>query len=499
MDGTKLAYQRDLYGLLLALSSTTGLDLRQSLEKALEYIVGLSDAEHGYIEVRRESGEKVYTAHALSQEEISNVQSGISMGIVAETLNSGEIIMTPSAMFDPRFNSRKSVQAARIQSVFCAPLLGKATRGVLYLQGEFQSGDEGMQIDAEYFTRHVSPLLDQLLVDNEKHEHHDPFYSLREKYQVTEVVGNSEALYKVLRSAMMVAPLEVSVMLTGDSGTGKTQLANVIHSNSGRESFPFVEVNCATLSETMIEKELFGSINDEQKEESPVLEGRVGAANGGTLFLDEVSSMPVSVQGKLLQFLHSGEYYPVGASTRRQSRTRIICATGMDMHEAIEKGLFREDLFYRINTFPIDLPPLEERDTDVCEIADSLCRLICAKHQFPRITISEAGRQRLLESSWPGNIRELNNCIESACIRAAFEENYVLGPEQLTSDGAEIKSADVDYMDQSFQDATQKFQALFLTETLEKNQGNVSQTARQLKISRTHLHHLINSLGIDKG
>ena len=260
MPQSRLQFQRDLYRLLLDLNNAAQPDLPRSLERALAMIVGISGAEHGYIEVRREGGEIVYRTHSLTQEEIDGVRAGISTGIIAEALASGEPVLTQSALFDPRFKTRESVQRGRIEAVFCAPLIGNATRGVLYLQGGFESGDEGMRFDAESFSRHLSPLLDQLLVDNERHERRDPLGSLREKYQVSEVIGSSDAVYAVLRSAMMVAPLTVNVLLTGASGTGKSQLARVIHANSGREQYPFVEVNCAALPDSLIENELFGSV-----------------------------------------------------------------------------------------------------------------------------------------------------------------------------------------------------------------------------------------------
>ena len=205
--------------------------------------------------------------------------------------------------------------------------------------------------------------------------------------------------------------------------------------------------------------------------------------------------MPLSLQAKLLQFLQSGEYYPLGSSTLRRSTARILFATNRDLGAAVRAGTFREDLYYRINTFPIHMPDLSQRTGDIGELSDHLCGLMCAKHQFPAMTISREGRRSLMTQRWPGNIRELAHHIESACINAAFEDLWVLGPELLEKRGDAIEGID-DCAEQSFQEATQAFQATFLAEMLARNHGNISETARQLKISRTHLHHLIRTLGL---
>lgn len=494
---SRVEYQRDLYRLLLDLNSPAFGDFSDALSHALQLIVGLSGANQGYIEVRREDGELVYTSHSLSQEDVDNIQIGISTGIIAEALSTGESVLTPSALFDPRFNTRESVQRGRIEAVFCAPLAGNRTRGVLYLQGDFQSGAEGVKFDAEAFARRVSPLLDQLLVDNETPAGRQPMTTLRDKYQLSEIVGSSEPLYQAVRSAMMVAPLAVNVLLTGSSGTGKSQLARVIHANSGREAHPFMEVNCAALPETLIENELFGAIKGAHSGAVMDVEGKVGGAHGGTLFLDEIGSMPLTVQGKLLQFLQSGEYYPLGSSKILKSDARVVFATNNDLERAVRDGAFREDLFYRINTFPIRMPDLRERGADIEELADNLCLLTCAKHQFRPITVSRPGKQLLRNHDWPGNVRELSHLLETACIRAAFEEASVLTADHLSRvlpDGVEAGTASGD--DQSFQKATQTFQAELIQQALTRAGGNVSEASRQLKISRTHLHHLIKTLGI---
>ena len=498
MSGSRIELQRDLYRLLLELNNDPDCDLKRCLTQALELIVGISGAEHGYIEVRREDGGVVYNAHSLTQEEIDNVQAGISAGIIANALASGEPVLTQSALFDPRFNTLESVQRSKIQAVLCIPLAGRATRGVLYLEGDFESEDEGVQFDVRSFADHVSPFLDQLLLDSESMQRRDALASLREKYQLSEVIGSSSALGGALRSAMMVAPLTVNVLLTGESGTGKTQLARVIHANSGREHFPFVEINCAAMPETLIENELFGSVKGAHSEASVDAIGKVGVADQGTLFLDEIGAMPLSVQAKLLQFLQSGEYYPLGSSALKRSSARILFATNGDLAEAVEQQRFREDLYYRINIFPIYLPNLAERGNDIGELADYLCLMTCAKHQFPTITISREGKRVLAQRNWPGNVRELSHHIEAACIKAAFVGARVLGPEQLgrASVGSRASGEEVDYMDQSFQEATMAFQSSFLADMLARHNGNVSETARQLKISRSHLHHLINSFGL---
>ena len=239
----------------------------------------------------------------------------------------------------------------------------------------------------------------------------------------------------MLREVALVAPLDIDVLLTGGSGTGKSQMARVIHDNSLRASQPFVELNCAAMPESLIESELFGAVQGAHSTAVRRIEGKLGSAQGGTLLLDEVAELSPSAQAKLLQLLQSRLYYPLGSTKPVRADLRIIAATNVDLGTAVADGKFREDLFYRLNVLPIRMPTLAERREDIAELARHFCVSGCERHRLPRVTISEHLADALAAAEWPGNIRQLAHAIEAAVIRAAgtgvlrIERAHVFPPE----------------------------------------------------------------------
>lgn len=319
---------------------------------------------------------------------------------------------------------------------------------------------------------------------------------LREKYDTVGIIGSSPALAGVLKSALMVAPLNVSVLITGNSGTGKTQIAELIHKNSSRSDRPFVELNCAALPENLIENELFGSAAGGHSGAVRPVTGKVHAARDGTLFLDEVAELPVGAQSKLLQFLESGVFYPLGSSRPVTSDVRIITATNSNLKESIQLKKFREDLFYRINAYRIHMPALSERKGDIPELAAFFCGQGCRKHGLPTTTLSPSALGALQRKQWKGNIRELKHVIEASSIRASLEGNREITTAHLFSgDDHPDEQRDVT---SDFRAATRRFQRRFLKQKLDDRGWNISKTARDVSLSRTQLYNLINTLRIKR-
>jgi Nif-specific regulatory protein len=284
--------------------------------------VDVTGASQGYLEVRDTTNDDNaatwWMGHACSPAEVDEIRTSVSRGIIAEALASGRTILTHSALLDERFQNRESVRARRIEAVICAPIGGDASRGVVYLQGRAAPGvftDEARE-HAEALARHLAPFVDRLLERARSDKASDATQSLRERYRVDDLVGHCPAIAQALEQAMLAAPLDVSVLLTGPSGSGKSLLARAIHANSRRASAPFVELNCAALPEGLIESELFGALAGSHSEAHRNLPGKVAAAEGGTLFLDEVGEVERGAQAKLLQLLQSRQYYPLGARSR---------------------------------------------------------------------------------------------------------------------------------------------------------------------------------------
>jgi transcriptional regulator with GAF, ATPase, and Fis domain len=260
----------------------------------------------------------------------------------------------------------------------------------------------------------------------------------------SDVIGQSEALRKVLRQAEQVAPLNTTVLILGETGTGKELLAHAIHNNSPRAKHTLVMVNCAALPAPLIESELFGHAKGAFTGAETQRLGRFGLADGGSIFLDEVGELPLELQAKLLRVLEEGEFELVGSSRTMKVDVRVIAATNRNLSEAVAKGTFRSDLFYRLSIFPITMPPLRERLQDIRALALHLVRQLSVKLGKQVESIPQSAINKLQNYDWPGNVRELKNVIERALIITqgsklqlsdAFDQltqkpEYLLTPEQ---------------------------------------------------------------------
>jgi Nif-specific regulatory protein len=497
----RLRQERDLYHRLLDLGTQQLIE--PFLAEALALVVEVTGAQRGYLELRDELADSEdapwWMAQGCSSDDLGTIRDAISRGIIAEAIATGQTVVTSSALLDPRFRKRESVRSRQIQAVLCAPVGGPPPIGVFYLEGAEDTGpwsDEDRE-RAETFARHLAPLADRLLDRHRTREREDATRGPRQTLRLAGVVGRSAALASVLEQAAMVAPLDVNVLLTGDSGTGKSQLARVIHENGGRAGGPFVEVNCAALPESLIESELFGAARGAHSTAHQAAAGKVEAASRGTLFLDEVGELPISAQAKLLQLLQSKQYYPLGSNEAVSADVRLIAATNTDLEVAVSDKRFREDLYYRLCVLPIRMPTLAERPEDVGELAAFFCAQTSERHRLPRLELSEGARRAIEAAEWPGNVRQLAHTLEAATIRAAgkhaarVERRHVF-PDQPGEDVGEAEEH------LTYQEATRRFQRRLLHETLVETGWNVSEAARRLDLARSHVYKLIHGFGMDR-
>ena len=245
------------------------------------------------------------------------------------------------------------------------------------------------------------------------------------------IVGNCEALNHALDTALQVAKTDLSVLITGESGVGKEIIPRLIHDNSLRRLRKYFAINCGSIPEGTIDSELFGHEKGAFTGAIGEHEGYFGAADGGTLFLDEVGELPLSTQARLLRVLENGEYIRVGSSEVRKTNVRIVAATNVNIQHAIRDGKFREDLYYRLNTIPIKMPPLRERGEDIVLLFKKFAMEIAAKYQMPeRITLSPEAEEVVKRYKWPGNIRQLKNITEQMSI--LLRDTRVVTPEILS-------------------------------------------------------------------
>jgi transcriptional regulator with GAF, ATPase, and Fis domain len=486
-DSNQLKQERDLYWRLLELG--VHRDLRHLLEEALPLIVEVTRAKKGFLAIYGESQQPQYAiAHSCTKHEIEETHKKISRGIIAQAMASGKTINTSSAKEDPRFQENQSVLAHNIEEVLCAPIIYETPLGVLYLQdrdgGPFTEQDRQR---AEAFARHLAPSVERLYTKQRRPLHRDPTIPFREKLHLEGLVGRSRALAELFKQVEGTARFDVSVLLTGPSGTGKTALARAIHDNSARAGKAFIELNCAALPENLFESELFGALQGSHSTATKRLFGKLSAAQGGTLFLDEIGELSLNVQSKLLQFLQSKEYFPLGAAKPEKADVRIITATNVNLKEAISKKTFREDLFYRFNVMSITVPPLSERPEDISLLCEHFCQETYQRYQIPSIYLSLEALRAAEESEWPGNIRELSNAIESATLRASVDKSKIVEPKHLFQKHDAIEQP-------TFQEATKRYQRRFLLETLEASDWNISESARRLGVTRAHVHGLVQAL-----
>lgn len=230
------------------------------------------------------------------------------------------------------------------------------------------------------------------------------------------IIGNDPALLQAIDTAIQVAHTDLTVLVTGESGVGKEFFPKIIHTNSIRKHGKYIAVNCGAIPEGTIDSELFGHVKGAFTGAVNERKGYFSEANGGTIFLDEVAELPLSTQARLLRVLENGEFLRVGSSDVEKTDVRIVCATNVNLPEAISKGRFREDLYYRLNTVPINVPPLRRRGDDVVLLFLKFCMDFAAKYNVPKVQLDAAAKSAILSYDWPGNIRQLKNIAEQVSI-----------------------------------------------------------------------------------
>lgn len=305
-------------------------------------------------------------------------------------------------------------------------------------------------------------------------------------------IGNSHQIQQVCRLVERIAPTDISTLLLGESGTGKEVLARSIHNLSDRKNQSFVAINCASIPESLLESELFGYERGAFTGAHKTTKGKVEIAEGGTLFLDEIGDMPYSLQAKILRFLQEKVITRVGGREDISVNVRIICATHQNLRNMVENKTFREDLFYRISEIVIDIPPLRERDADIILIARSILQANCQQIGKQINGFSQDAIQALMKHSWPGNVRELQNKVKAACIMSDSKQITV---KDLNLGQAENDDTSIEFNLKTVRENAEK-QAV--AKALSMSDGNISNTAHLLGITRPTLYTLMEKYSLKK-
>jgi Nif-specific regulatory protein len=401
----------------------------------------------------------------------------VSRTIVHKVLNEGVSILTVNAQEDTQFDKAKSIREYNIRSAICAPLLFREEiLGVIYLDnrvsaGSFSQDDQmfliglchqaGIALGNARLHRRV--LQENVWLEN----------TLKPKFQI---MGESVKMKRVFDTIKKVAPTDITVLVQGETGTGKELVAKAIHTLSPRRELPFVPVNCAAIPKELIESELFGHEKGAFTGATNAREGKFQVAHGGTIFLDEIGDMSLDLQAKVLRILEDRELQRVGGSKSITVDVRIIAATNKDLAKAVEDGTFREDLYYRLNVVPVQLPPLKERKKDIIPLAEYFIA--------GRVKKISSRAKKLMESyDWPGNVRELRNCVDRAVV---LGDGKTIQPEDLPytfRKGDQVIHAPLETLDHMEED--------HIVRVLRYTSWNKSDAARILGITRQTLDNKI--------
>lgn len=311
------------------------------------------------------------------------------------------------------------------------------------------------------------------------------------------ILGASKAIQNILELIDKVAPLDARVLITGDNGTGKELVARAIHQKSSRKDKPFVEVNCAAIPNELIESELFGHEKGSFTGAVSQRIGRFELANKGTIFLDEVGDMSPQAQAKVLRAIEDGKIERVGGGKKIEVDVRMISATNKNLREEIDKGNFREDLYHRLNVFPINIPPLKERTDDIPILINHFANEITSRYKKPPVQFDDDALQFLKNIPWSGNVRELRNAVERILI---LSDKKNISRKDIEFLFLTNKSRIEDIIDgsNSFQEFKEKAERAFILKQLEANKWNISKTAEMLDIQRSHLYNKMKKYEIEK-
>lgn len=353
-------------------------------------------------------------------------------------------------------------------------------------------------LSLENVTLRVKHALDQHRLEQEN-------LSLRTKVEKRfELVGHSPAMQQLRQLIATAGPTNSRVLISGENGTGKELVARAIHQQSPRADRPFVAVNCAAIPETLIESELFGHEKGAFSGATSMKRGQFEQADGGTLFLDEIGDMSLSTQAKVLRVLQEQQFTRVGGTKLLRVDVRVLAASNKDLPKEIEKGTFREDLFYRLNVVPIDVPPLRERREDIPSLVRHFMHLNAEEQGLKVKQVSPGAMDLLQQYDWPGNIRELRNLIERLLIMVpgnVIEASHVAmslhsrpaAPAPAAAPAGSLLTKHYD----SLRDARNAFEKEYISRKLREHNWNISRTADDLKIERSHLHRKIKLLDVE--
>ncbi|MBI5537159.1 MAG: sigma 54-interacting transcriptional regulator [Deltaproteobacteria bacterium] len=512
--------------LLLDINKRINSSLRTQdiLQRAMDAAIDLTGAERGFVLLARQGQParrvEVAVARNLDREKLDRSHLKFSRGIAEQVLSTGEPIVTANAQADGRFSSESSVHAMHLQSVACVPVLSPdGVLGALYLDHRFQHGrfsDDDVQLLIA-FADQVAIALTNARLHDELQRRNAELETERERIQelakgqeaeleqlheqvrvqqpsrthrfdYSMILGASPSMQKLFSLLDRVIDSSLPVLVQGESGTGKELVARAIHRNGPQRSGPLVSINCAAVPEALLESELFGYERGAFTGADQARQGLVLEASGGVLFLDELGEMPLSMQVKLLRVLQEREVRPLGSRKSTPVDFRLVCATNRRLREEVDRGSFREDLYYRVAAVELTLPALRERAEDIPELAmHFLHRAAQAAHRAVP-DLSRSALRKLMAFSWPGNVRQLDNVLTRALVMA--------DQGRISAADIELPRSGADPPDRLGRKSFEQSEKVRVSEALQSHRWNVSKAAIALGIPRPTLYRKLRRWGL---
>lgn len=497
-EGTTLLYE-------ISKALNEHLQLKKSLYTVLDILSNSMEMVRGTISILNPLRDEISieVAHGISKVAMEKGKYKLGEGITGQVIQSGKAVAIPKISEEPQFlnrtASRKSKQNLEI-SFICVPIKkGNHVIGALSVDKPFdplyplEKGKKLLSVIATMIARHVINL-ETIRLEKEKlrEENKRLKTELENKYRISNIIGNSNKMREVYQMISQVSKSNATVLIRGESGTGKELVANSLHYNSLRSKGPFVKVNCAALPVNLIESELFGHEKGAFTGAVKQKLGKFELAHKGTIFLDEIGSVGLDIQMSLLRVLQEKELERLGGDKTIRVDVRIVAATNRNLERSVKKETFRDDLYYRLNVFPIYLPPLRERKTDILLLADHFLEKYALENSKDIRRFSTPAIDMLMDYHWPGNVRELENCVERAVLlcQEGVIHSYHLPPTLQTG----LESDTLPTM--SIEEAVENVEKEMLIDALKNAKGNITVATKLLKTTVRKFSYKAKKYGI---
>ncbi len=489
---------RDLAALMKVSTTINAIRGLAELQKTLlELMFEVVPAKHGVILLvdRSEKGgeEEFSSVFALDRIKGTDETIKVSRTVARQVLRDGAGLLIGARDDTASLEQKKSLDDARTSSVLCVPLINSGrSLGVLYLDTD----DPDVHFDSDHLQ--VASAIAAITAVAIENARHIEWLESENKRLITDagiehsMVGESPLMRQVYQFIAKVAPADSTVLILGESGTGKELAARAIHQNSKRSGKPFIAVNCAALTEALLESELFGHEKGSFTGAFAQRKGRLEIADGGTLFLDEIGELSATLQVKLLRVLQEREFERVGGARTIKVDIRLLTATNRNLEDLINQGLFRQDLFYRLNVLQLDMPPLRKRQEDIPLLSKYFAVKSGKKCNRKITSISLEAQKRLSSYDWPGNVRELENAIERAVVLGATDVILLEDlPEAILETQTRMMPAPTKY-----HEAVAETKKQIILQAMDQSKGNYTDAAKLLGVHPNYLHRLIRNLNL---